>query len=169
MGFADIRLQAEPVSWTRYFAQNIRIPSSTNAGQSFNVYFTPPSSPNAPVYVFHHGAGSSGLSFSLVAQHLSTHLSAGIISYDVRHHGLTTINEDAEWDLSLSTLARDQVDVIQGVAHHANWSTRDGGWPDLILVGHRSTTHNPINVVWVAPSPHTLPLNLFSREFYVFA
>lgn len=94
---------------------------------------------NAPVYVFHHGAGSSGLSFSLVAKYLSTSLSAGIISYDVRHHGLTTVNEDGEWDLSLATLAKDQVEVIQGIADHAEWSSRPEGWPDLILVGHRFT------------------------------
>ena len=45
------------------------------------------------------------------------------------------MNDEEDWDLSLTTLAKDQVDVIQGVASYAGWTTDQ--WPDLILVGHR--------------------------------
>src|SRR5271169_2828696 len=48
---------ADPLPWTRYFKENIRVPSSFDPSQSFNVYYSPPTAENAPVYVFHHGAG----------------------------------------------------------------------------------------------------------------
>jgi protein phosphatase methylesterase 1 len=129
------RTTAEPVPWTQYFTQNIHVPSSTNPSLVFNVFYSPPTAPNAPVFVFHHGAGSSALSFSLVAEHLVSAISCGVIAFDVRHHGATVIDESEEWDLSLETLAQDEIDVVGGVAEHANWET--GHWPDLILVGHR--------------------------------
>jgi protein phosphatase methylesterase 1 len=86
------------------------------------------------VYVFHHGAGSSGLSFALCARQLKD-LGCGVIAFDVRYHGLTNIHETQPWDLGLDTLAKDEVDVVKGVAEQAEWNTE---WPDLILVGHRS-------------------------------
>lgn len=130
---------SQPISWTNYFVENIKVPSSVDSTQLFNVYYSAPTVPNAPVYVFHHGAGSCALSFSLVAGYLTNSISCGVISFDVRYHGLTVVNEAEEWDLSLDTLARDEVDVVKGVATHASWDSRDDGWPDLILVGHRFT------------------------------
>ena len=88
------------------------------------------------MYVFHHGAGSSALSFALVAANLTGSISAGVIAFDVRHHGLHTVGEDP-WDLSLETLSADEVIVVRGVSAHANWDALEDGWPDLILVGHR--------------------------------
>jgi len=128
---------SEPVSWTKYFRENIKVASTTDSSITFNVYYSPPATPTAPVYVFHHGAGSSGLSFALVAQHLTTAISCGVIAFDVRYHGSTAVNPQSEWNLSLDTLAQDQVDVVHGVSKHASWDSRDEGWPDLILVGHR--------------------------------
>jgi protein phosphatase methylesterase 1 len=115
----------------------MHVASSVDSNQLFNVYYSPPTVANAPVYVFHHGAGSSALSFALVAAQLTTSISCGVISFDVRYHGSTTINETGEWDLSLATLAQDEVDVVKGVAAQASWGSRDEGWPDIILVGHR--------------------------------
>lgn len=126
---------SEPVPWTNYFSQNIHICSSSDSSLIFNVYFSPPTAPNAPVFVFHHGAGSSALSFSLVAEQLVSSVFCGVIAFDVRHHGSTAINESQEWDLSLETLAQDEIDVVKGVAEHAGWEPEH--WPDIILVGHR--------------------------------
>jgi len=136
---------SEPLPWTNYFSQNIHVPSSKDPSLIFNVYFSPPTEPNAPVYVFHHGAGSSALSFSLVAELLVSSISCGVIAFDVRHHGSTIINESHEWDLSLATLAEDEIDVMKAVAAYAGWAA--GHWPDIILVGHRyapriRTVHN---------------------------
>jgi protein phosphatase methylesterase 1 len=152
------------VPWTQYFSQNIHVPSSTSQSLVFNVYYSPPTVPNAPVYVFHHGAGSSALSFSLVAQHLVSAISCGVLAFDVRHHGATVINELEEYDLSLETLAQDEIDVVEGVARHAKWEAEH--WPDLILVGHRYHQQldrhqfNPSNSLGGAVSAHIAANNL---------
>jgi hypothetical protein len=136
------------VPWNTYFAQTFRVPSPRNPSQSFNVYYTPPSADNAPVYVFHHGAGSSGLSFAICAGILKESIHCGIIAFDVRYHGATDIAEDKkEWELELDVLARDEVDVVQGVARYAQWEKEN--WPDLILVGHRYVIPKGITI----PSP----------------
>lgn len=128
---------SEPILWSTYFVENIKVPSSIDSTQLFNVYYSPPTVKTAPVYVFHHGAGSSALSFSLVAAQLTSSISCGVISFDVRYHGLSAVNETNTWDLSLDTLAQDEIDIVKGIATHASWDSRDEGWPDLILVGHR--------------------------------
>ena len=133
------------MSWGNYFAENIQVPSSTDLNILFNVYYSSPTVANAPVYVFHHGAGSSGLSFALVAAYLTKSTSCGVIAFDVRHHGSTVVGEDKGLDLSLETLAQDEVDVVKGVSVHASWDSGADGWPDLILVGHRYSRSNCVN------------------------
>jgi len=140
---------SEPVSWTKYFRENFKFTSTTDSSITFNVYYSPPATPTAPVYVFHHGAGSSGLSFALVAQHLTTAISCGVIAFDVRYHGSTVVNARSEWNLSLETLAQDQVDIVHGVSKRASWESRDEGWPDLILVGHRYPPPRKLRVIVV--------------------
>lgn len=101
----------------------------------------------------HHGAGSSGLSFSTCADEIRKILpKAGILSLDARGHGRTTITsnkmennnpstaeaalaeaeDQTELDLSLSTLSRDLVFVIRQTQRKLEWETL----PDLVLVGH---------------------------------
>jgi protein phosphatase methylesterase 1 len=121
--------------WSQYFSQNIRIPHPRHPTQSFNVYYSPPSSEHAPVFVFHHGAGSNALSFAVCAKVLSQSIQAGIVAFDVRYHGLTDVEEGEEWMLGLDTLAEDEVAVVGGIAERSGWI--DGSWPDLIFVGHR--------------------------------
>jgi protein phosphatase methylesterase 1 len=135
---------SEPIAWTAYFSKNIKVPSSTEPSQTFNVYYSPPATANTPVYVFHHGAGSSALSFALVAGQLTASISCGVIAFDVRHHGSTAVNETEKWNLSLESLAQDEIDVVKGVAAEASWDLRDNGWPDLILVGHRYVQYHEL-------------------------
>lgn len=79
----------------------------------------------------HHGAGSSGLSFALMASEIRKILpSAGILSFDARGHGETTTTDDQ--DLSLSTLAQDFVRVVKMVRERCGWDKP----PDIVLVGH---------------------------------
>jgi protein phosphatase methylesterase 1 len=85
----------------------------------------------------HHGAGSSGLSFAVVAEEIRKILpNAGVLSLDARHHGITTIDTNsghiAELDLRLETLARDLVTVVLQTQSKMGWESL----PDLILVGH---------------------------------
>jgi protein phosphatase methylesterase 1 len=136
------------ISWPPYFAQNFRIPSPHNPSQSFNVYYTPAISATAPVYIFHHGAGSSGLSFAVCAGLLRDSIQCGVIAFDVRYHGRTDVGEEEEdWELGLDVLAGDEVDVVWGVARREGWV--EGKWPDLILVGHRYPP--PSSVVPLCP------------------
>lgn len=81
--------------------------------------------------MIHHGAGSSGLSFALVASEIRKVLpSAGILAIDARGHGETNTPDDQ--DLSLSTLAQDLVLMVNLARERSGWETP----PDLVLVGH---------------------------------
>jgi protein phosphatase methylesterase 1 len=97
------------------------------------VYLTSPIG-SAPLFVTHHGAGSSGLSFAVLTSEIRKLLpGAGILSLDARGHGSTTITPASETlDLSLATLSSDLVTVIRETQKAMSWSEI----PLLILVGH---------------------------------
>lgn len=103
----------------------------------------------------HHGAGSSGLSFATCADEIRKILpKAGFLSIDARSHGRTTTvpksdntNHDSpslataaqaeaggkvELDLSLETLSRDLLYVVQRTQTRMGWESL----PDIVLVGH---------------------------------
>lgn len=121
-----------------------------------HVYLTPPVD-KAPLFVMHHGAGSSGLSFATCADEIRKILpKAGILSLDARSHGRTVMSTQdtntksngenpstadaaqteasgqVELDLSLETLSRDLVYVIRQTQTRMGWQDL----PDMILVGH---------------------------------
>lgn len=102
-----------------------------------HAYLTPPSG-SGPLFVTHHGAGSSGLSFAACAVEIRKILpEAGILSLDARHHGSTTVEpisggDSTDPDYRLETLSRDLVAVIRGMQTQMVWDTL----PDLVLVGH---------------------------------
>jgi protein phosphatase methylesterase 1 len=105
-----------------------------------HAYFSPPTS-SGPLFVTHHGAGSSGLSFACFATEIRKAIpTAGILSIDARRHGYTTIerskpedDDQAEAvDLSLRTLSMDLAYVIQATQTKMSWSAL----PDIVLVGH---------------------------------
>lgn len=83
----------------------------------------------------HHGAGSSGLSFAVVASEIRKRLpTAGILSLDARGHGLTADpggHPDA-LDLSLDTLSRDLLSAITLTRDEMKWTKL----PPIVLVGH---------------------------------
>lgn len=70
----------KPTSWEEYFEENFTVTIELEPDQDegstkpakkidFDVYFTAPSNPETmPVFAFHHGAGSSGLSFAVSAK-----------------------------------------------------------------------------------------------------
>ena len=103
-----------------------------------HAYITPPVG-KGPLFVTHHGAGSSGLSFALFASEIRKALpTAGILSCDARGHGETTIktispsSELTTVDLSLATLSQDLVEVIQLIQRKMDWTDL----PGLVLLGH---------------------------------
>ncbi|RAL12113.1 putative ribosomal protein/carboxylic ester hydrolase (Ppe1) [Aspergillus homomorphus CBS 101889] len=138
------------LSWTEFFTQDLylhQIDDSTNTHITHHVYLTPPADSGSPLFVMHHGAGSSGLSFAACAEEIRKLLpKAGILSLDARHHGSTVVastSDGAEGaqeespptpplDLSLETLNRDLVFVVRETQAKMGWESL----PDLVLVGH---------------------------------
>ncbi|KAI9371976.1 Alpha/Beta hydrolase protein [Aspergillus egyptiacus] len=128
------------LEWTDFFAQELNLTQQTDGLQIVHhVYITPPTG-SGPLFVMHHGAGSSGLSFATCAAEIRKILpNAGILSLDARDHGSTTMAKEnegnatkIELDLSLDTLSQDLLFVIRETQTSMGWETL----PDIVLVGH---------------------------------
>lgn len=78
------------------------------------------------IFLCVHGAGHSGLSFTLLAQQLKEF--ATVISYDIRGHG-SSKHPDFDNDLSIETLVGDCLDVTKWVMTRHPQST-------VVLLGH---------------------------------
>ncbi|PLN77910.1 protein phosphatase methylesterase [Aspergillus taichungensis] len=135
------RTTQSTLPWTDFFTQELFLPNPATH-ITHHVYLTPPSAASAPLFVMHHGAGSSGLSFATCADEIRHILpNAGILSVDARAHGQTTRTrgdgeEQAEgdnMDLRLETLSRDLVFVIRETHARMHWDDKS---PDMVLVGH---------------------------------
>ncbi|KAL4802723.1 Alpha/Beta hydrolase protein [Aspergillus unguis] len=140
---AGDRGSSATLEWTDFFAQELFLPRQINdLDVVHHVYLTPPQK-SGPLFVMHHGAGSSGLSFATCAAEIRKIIpDAGILSPDARDHGSTSISrasedDDAEpakaqLDLSLDTLSQDLLFVIGATQSKMGWETL----PDVVLVGH---------------------------------
>lgn len=125
--------------WTDFFAQELSLyhedPLDKELQVTHHVYITPPTE-SGPLFVLHHGAGSSGLTFAVCADEIRKILpSAGILSPDCREHGGTIVKrngDEAEPDLRLETLSRDLMFVINETKARMGWENL----PDIVLVGH---------------------------------
>lgn len=121
----------DPVSWTTFFEREIFL-SDSISGRTHHAYITSPVD-KGPLFVMHHGAGSSGLSFAALASEIRQRSpSAGILSPDARYHGLTSVQADQGMDLTLETLAADLVFVIQAAKEQMQWTEL----PPIVMVGH---------------------------------
>ncbi|KAK9446537.1 Alpha/Beta hydrolase protein [Limtongia smithiae] len=122
------------VPWSDYWATCSTAPLTTPESE-FTIYSTPPHTPlgadTGPVwFIFHHGAGSSALTFSLTADALHKELPhIGVAAHDARGHGMTR-NTGDDSDMSLSTLARDFVCMT---AHILASSSSQA---EVVFVGH---------------------------------
>ena len=124
----------EQIPWTTYFERELFLESTTlGATTIHHAYLTSPVG-TGPLFVTHHGAGSSGLSFAVLTSEIRKRLpSAGILSLDARGHGSTTITPAPELlDLSLETLGADFVTVLDKTKTQMGWKEM----PSLILIGH---------------------------------
>ena len=132
-----------PLPWTPHFTTSLQL-TSPNTPYSYHTYFTPPSDPKVgPLFVFHHGAGASGLSFaSCVSSLHSLDSSVGVLAPDCRGHGETVLKpgqsgtfeetKNGALNMSLSVLAEDLETTLTLLQVHQNWPEL----PNLILVGH---------------------------------
>jgi protein phosphatase methylesterase 1 len=126
----------DPLSWNDYFAQELYLVNRrTDETITHHVYITTPLE-KGPLFVTHHGAGSSGLSFALFAFEIRKALpNAGVLSCDARGHGETVVSESpaqALLDLSLELLSEDLVDVINLTQKKIGWAKL----PSIVLIGH---------------------------------
>ncbi|GIK02188.1 protein phosphatase methylesterase 1 [Aspergillus viridinutans] len=125
------------LSWSDFFTQELFLTRETGSLRIIHhVYLTPPTD-SGPLFIMHHGAGSSGLSFATCAEEIRKILpKAGILSLDARDHGQTSVQMAGggavELDLSLETLHQDLVYVVRKTQAEMGWEEL----PDLVLVGH---------------------------------
>lgn len=126
----------EQIPWTIYFERELSLPNQPDeAGTpriTHHAYLTSPVD-KGPLFVMHHGAGSSGLSFAVIGSEIRKKLpSAGILSLDARGHGSTVTTGDAPLDYSLETLRVDLLSVIRQTQQRMGWKEL----PPIVLVGH---------------------------------
>lgn len=151
----ELRQSSQSVTWTDFFAQELFLAKDLDPVHIVHhVYLTPPTD-SGPLFVMHHGAGSSGLSFATCADEIQKILpKAGVLSIDARGHGRTTmvpktqrldsnnpstataaeaeLEGQIQLDLSLETLSQDLVYVIRQTQVRMGWENL----PDIVLVGH---------------------------------
>ncbi|KAM6486128.1 protein phosphatase methylesterase [Trichoderma sp. SZMC 28011] len=123
----------EQIPWTTYFERELFLKSDTNPEEvTYHVYLNSPVD-KGPLYVMHHGAGSSGLSFALVGSEIRKRLpNAGILAVDCRGHGSTTAPDGAALDLRLDTLSSDLFAMVEATKTQMSWPEL----PPIVLVGH---------------------------------
>lgn len=131
---------ADLETWNEYFdkRENIRF---EQRNFSFNTYYTLPKNTETssiPIFILHHGAGSSGLSFANLARTLSEKLDGkcGCVAFDARGHGNTTvINSDLDVSYDRSNFIDDFKVLLEYV-----YSTLLVNIPkeklSIILLGH---------------------------------
>ncbi len=137
--FSSPRRGLEPLPWKDNFSKELYLKvSRPTENVTFHVYITPPIT-KGPLFVTHHGAGSSGLSFALFASEVRKALpNAGVLSLDARGHGETVVEKlgsqsgNDTLDLSLNILSRDLLEVIQKTQEALAWPEL----PGLVLIGH---------------------------------
>ncbi|KAF2222447.1 Alpha/Beta hydrolase protein [Elsinoe ampelina] len=130
-----------PIPWPRFFTKELHLPftppSSPHPTAIYHAYLTPPASPTkGPLFITHHGAGSSAMSFGPFAQALrSLAPEAGILSLSAREHGseiLPAAPPLSDPDFSIPTLTTDALRTILLVQSHEAWPSL----PPCVLVGH---------------------------------
>lgn len=129
----------DPLPWSDYFEQELYLENVRSTEIiTHHLYISYPAA-KGPLFVTHHGAGSSGLSFALFAAEIRKLLPhAGVLSVDARGHGMTTVKRhenlanERVLDLSLSTLSHDLADVLVLVQKQMAWDELS----EIIFIGH---------------------------------
>ena len=123
--------------WTEYFDQELWLESQASDTQStYHVYLTPPASPTkGPLFICHHGAGASGMSFARFALAVRGIMpSAGVCSLEARDHGSVVRAAGGEQvsDFSIEALVSDALTMIELVKERMGWAQL----PPSVFVGH---------------------------------
>lgn len=128
-------------NWSNFFTNNetVTIPGRNF---TFNTYFKVPKDLNAdlksiPIFLAHHGAGSTGLSFAPLAKTLEEELgsSFGFFSFDARGHGQSKPLDPSAVSYYLDDFIMDFVELI--VWYNEKYlKSFDQSKLSLVLVGH---------------------------------
>jgi protein phosphatase methylesterase 1 len=127
-----------PTHWTHYFGQELHLEQDNEtASTKYHLYLTAPRDfKKGPLFICHHGAGASGLSFAVFAKHIQQKLpSAGILSLEARGHGSVVTKPGSDEDIvdfSIETLTSDALAMIDATRTHMSWPTL----PPTVLIGH---------------------------------
>ncbi|KAK2057779.1 protein phosphatase methylesterase 1 [Colletotrichum caudatum] len=126
----------EQIPWTTYFERELFLKPTAGDDSSptvtYHAYLNSPVG-KGPLFVMHHGAGSSGLSFAALSAEIRKRLpSAGILSPDARGHGSTVVTNGTELNLELDILREDLLSVIQLTKAEMSWTEL----PPIVLIGH---------------------------------
>lgn len=132
-----IASQFPPVPWSSFFATELHLPVSTPTTRAlYHVYLTPPSDPvKDPLFICHHGAGASGMSFAVFAKRVrSLCPTAGILSLEAREHGsiVTDLDGGEILDFSAEALTSDALAMIEATKVKMGWKTL----PPSVFLGH---------------------------------
>jgi protein phosphatase methylesterase 1 len=128
---------APAIHWSEYFAQEFYLEQDRpGTGRAkFHVYVTPPASPKAPLLVLHHGAGSSAMSFALMAKEVRKGMpELGVLAVEARDHGSVVWDKDGnvDNDLGVENLSQDLVDMVLLTQAKLGWAQL----PTIVLIGH---------------------------------
>ncbi|KAJ0352646.1 hypothetical protein COL154_004280 [Colletotrichum chrysophilum] len=128
----------EQIPWTTYFERELFLKqpgdgeAQAEATVTYHTYLNSPVD-KGPLFVMHHGAGSSGLSFAALSSEIRKRLpNAGILSPDARGHGSTSVTDGTGLDLKLDILTADLFNVIQLTKARMGWKEL----PPVVLIGH---------------------------------
>ncbi|KAL1311697.1 hypothetical protein AAFC00_001799 [Neodothiora populina] len=139
----DQSQQQPPSPWSEYFASELWLESKTESENAlFHVYLTPPAdAAKGPLFICHHGAGASGMSFALFAAAVRRAMpGAGVCSLEARDHGSSVVTSagsdgssaEEAVDFSIETLVRDALTMIRLLCEKMGWAKL----PPSVFVGH---------------------------------
>ncbi|KAL8905317.1 MAG: hypothetical protein Q9207_002708 [Kuettlingeria erythrocarpa] len=133
------RKALQPLPWNDYFNQEHYLENIRHSEIVIHHVYVIPPAPKGPLFICHHGAGSSGLSFALFAAELRKLLpNCGVLSVDARGHGATVVKtpegqvRGEPYDLNLDLLSLDLADAVRLLHAKLEWAHL----PDMVLVGH---------------------------------
>ncbi|QLG71985.1 hypothetical protein HG535_0C03380 [Zygotorulaspora mrakii] len=128
-------------SWKEFFSENEDFVIEQR-NFTFNTYYNLPASlkigATVPVFLFHHGAGSSGLSFATLSKALYEKMDKACVTFafDARAHGKTRpIDTRKEVTYDLNTFVEDFVAVVE-YFHHNRLLRLAKAKYSFVFVGH---------------------------------
>lgn len=128
------------LGWNDFFDHQERI-RVEERNFEFNTYYSLPKSleePSIPVFVFHHGAGSSGLTFANLSKKMEekTDGRCAVFAFDARGHGQTRpIDSEKDVSYALSEFVKDFVTLLDRF-FNSHLSGLAATRLSIILVGH---------------------------------